>query len=84
MWGEKLIFKGMGSGVGRARPAGTRLEFRDDGLPLGHAACQLLYLLFLFSAGSGPGRLGSGLLACRAFQFLAFQLVFNFGGVCHV
>jgi hypothetical protein len=74
----------MGSGVDRERSAGTLFKFRNGRLSLGLASCQLLYLLFLFSAGSGPWRLGSGLLARRAFQFLPFQLVFNFGGVCHV
>ena len=74
----------MGSGVDHGRPAGTLFEFRIGRLPLGLSACQLLYLLLLLSAGSGSGRLGSGLLARRALQFLAFQLVFNFGGVCHV
>ena len=54
------------------------------GLALGLAACELLDLLLLLAAGSGARGLGSGFLARGAFQLLAFQLVFYFGGICHV
>jgi hypothetical protein len=69
------------------RSVGTARNF--DGckrlpLALGHAASQLLDLLLFLSAGSGPRRLGGGLLAGGAFQILTFQLVFDFCGVGHV
>jgi hypothetical protein len=85
MWEKsRFYFGGMGSEMGRVGLSGTLSSFSIGCLPLGHAACQLLYLLLLLSASSGSGRFGGGLLAGGAFQFLSFQLVFNFGGVCHV
>jgi hypothetical protein len=62
----------------------TWFHFWSGRLPLGHAARQLLQLFLVFSAGSGPLRLGGGLFAGGAFYFLPFQLVFNPGRVCHL
>ena len=53
-------------------------------LPLRHAAGELFDLLLLLPARSGALGLRSGFLAGGALQLLAFQLVFNLGGVCHV
>ena len=53
-------------------------------LPLGNAACCLLELLLVFAASSGALRFGRSLLAGDPLYFLAFQLIFNLGGVCHL
>jgi hypothetical protein len=53
-------------------------------LALRLSASQLLYLFLGFAARAGALALGSGLFAGCALQFFPFQLVFNFGGVCHV
>src|SRR5450631_239161 len=54
------------------------------GLTLRVAARELLDLLLGRTARFCALPLGSGFLACSAFQFLPFQLVFYFGGVGHV
>lgn len=64
--------------------AGTLPRSQSESLALRLAASQLFDLLLLLPARSSPLGLGSGLFTGGAFQFLAFQLVFNFGGVCHV
>jgi hypothetical protein len=48
------------------------------------AACQLLDLLFLRSAGLGLLALWGGFLTGGALQLLAFRFVFNLGGICHL
>ena len=53
-------------------------------LALGLSAREFFELLFVLAAGSGARAFGGGLLASRAFYFLSFQLIFNFGGICHV
>ena len=53
-------------------------------LALGHAASEFLQLFLVFAARAGALCFGSGLLAGGSFHFLAFQLVFNLGGICHV
>ena len=53
-------------------------------LPLGNAARCLLELLLVFAASSGALRFGRSLLAGDPLYFLAFQLIFNLGGICHL
>ena len=47
------------------------------------AACQFLQLLLVLAARSGAFRLGCGFLASGALYLLAFQLIFDLGGICH-
>jgi hypothetical protein len=56
----------------------------ENALALRLAARHSLDLLLLRSARFGPLRLGSGLLAGGALQFLPFLSVFNLGGICHL
>jgi len=53
-------------------------------LPLGDAARELLDLLLGRAARLSPLCLGGGLFAGGALQRLAFLLVFNLGGICHL
>jgi len=53
-------------------------------LPLGNAAGSLLQLLFVLATSSGALRFGRSLLAGDPLYFLAFQLIFNLGGICHL
>ena len=59
------------------------LFLHEDRLPLRDAARELLDLLLFRSAGFGPLRLGSGLLAGGTLQLLPFLYIFNLGGICH-
>ena len=59
------------------------LALACSGLALGLSASQLFNLLLLLAARAGAGSLGGSLLAGGALQLLTFQLVFDFGGVCH-
>ena len=72
-----------GPGLSRGRNPCRRV-LRAVALPLRHTARHFLDFLLVFAARSGAFGLGGGLLAGRAFQLLAFQLVFNFGGICHL
>ena len=60
------------------------LFLHEDRLPLRNAARELFDLLLLLAASSRALRFRSRLLAGGAFQFLAFFLAFDLGGVCHV
>ena len=60
------------------------LFLHEDRLPLRNAARELFDLLLRRATRFGPLRLGSGLLAGGALQFLPFLHIFNLGSVCHL
>ena len=60
------------------------LFLHENRLALRDAARELFDLLLLRAARLGPLRLGSGLLAGGALQFLPFLYIFNLGSICHL
>ena len=67
------------------RALGTGLEHvgSDSALPLRLAARQLLQLLLVFAARSGPLRLGGGFFTGGAFYRFPLLFVLNLGGIGH-
>jgi hypothetical protein len=84
-WLGSAVLLGLSCGALRVPGLpGTPIDSVSGRLPLRDSARHLLDFLLVRSARLSPLGLGGGLLAGGSFQLLAFQPVFNLGGICHV